>query len=344
MGVPARAGFTRRVVHGLHRRGDHPRSRGVYALLAIGAGAAFGSSPLARGLRPARHRRRSRIRIIPARAGFTMTPGGQRPMSRDHPRSRGVYRDQHESHACSCGSSPLARGLQGPARVARLLVRIIPARAGFTCPCPAPSTWVWDHPRSRGVYALVQVPTDKGVGSSPLARGLRRVLQGGCRQARIIPARAGFTALAALGCEASRDHPRSRGVYSARRSPGVCACGSSPLARGLHRFTRRGRIGIGIIPARAGFTALMSRCATARSDHPRSRGVYVVGAAARRAATGSSPLARGLRTGHALHALRIRIIPARAGFTCAPRWTPTTDPDHPRSRGVYVRAALDADD
>ena len=56
---------------------------------------------------------------------------------------------------------------------------------------------------------------------------------------------------------------------------------------------------------------------------------------------GSSPLARGLRLPRGHDDEREGIIPARAGFT-RPRWCgPVPRPDHPRSRGVYVRACVD---
>ena len=73
------------------------------------------------------------------------------------------------------------------------VLRIIPARAGFTrVPGPAGRD-VPDHPRSRGVYSWTKTRNSCDHGSSPLARGLhccsleREVLD------RIIPARAGFT-------------------------------------------------------------------------------------------------------------------------------------------------------
>ena len=53
--------------------------------------------------------------------------------------------------------------------------------------------------------------------------------------------------------------------------------------------------GVGIIPARAGFTTIMLSRRRAPSDHPRSRGVYV----AEETCWVGTP----------------RIIPARAGFT-----------------------------
>ena len=89
--IPARAGFTCR---GAARHGslpDHPRSRGVYRLSAVGELLRQGSSPLARGLlRPSENRLRAGG-IIPARAGFTGSPASTHCRRTDHPRSRGVY-------------------------------------------------------------------------------------------------------------------------------------------------------------------------------------------------------------------------------------------------------------
>ena len=69
--IPARAGFTRPTETRGCRRGDHPRSRGVYATGTHAQSSAPGSSPLARGLRETPHHARCRVGIIPARAGFT---------------------------------------------------------------------------------------------------------------------------------------------------------------------------------------------------------------------------------------------------------------------------------
>ena len=70
-----------------------------------------------------------------------------------------------------------------------------------------------DHPRSRGVYeAFFSVGAACG-GSSPLARGLRERGDDGERATRIIPARAGFTAIYDRNDPHTGDHPRSRGVY-----------------------------------------------------------------------------------------------------------------------------------
>ena len=71
----------------------------------------------------------------------------------------------------------------------------------------------------------------------------------------------------------------------------------------------------GIIPARAGFTAVFVPVMIISMDHPRSRGVYPVREGLQILRFGSSPLARGLPGGVAGIESRIRIIPARAGFT-----------------------------
>ena len=91
--------------------------------------------------------------------------------------------------------------------------------------------------------------------------------------------------------------------------------GSSPLARGLPRYSAMMHTFAGIIPARAGFTSRRSAMwAWAR---------------------GSSPLARGLHGQVVLPLFFVRIIPARAGFTPHRRPSPWWRRDHPRSRGVY---------
>ena len=75
-------------------------------------------------------------------------------------------------------------------------------------------------------------------------------------------------------------------------------------------------------------------------DHPRSRGVYGGPAPSPLNDGGSSPLARGLRGTAAGHHCPVGIIPARAGFTCAPCASAISMTDHPRSRGVYASLLL----
>ena len=197
--IPARAGFTQVRTAAIRRVADHPRSRGVYTSTHSSNSTRGGSSPLARGLLLNDRIKREYWRIIPARAGFTLEPGGFLSQYWDHPRSRGVYLRLRIGVGLRRGSSPLARGLRWWSIVDGLTERIIPARAGFTCMCVRVARLCWDHPRSRGVYPRPRTTDSCIVGSSPLARGLL------CRQVAsqevpgIIPARAGFTCLCVWG-------------------------------------------------------------------------------------------------------------------------------------------------
>ena len=215
-----------------------------------------GSSPLARGLQERGVPGGSAVRIIPARAGFTRGSRRGSHRSRDHPRSRGVYSATGGPRTAPAGSSPLARGLP-----------------------PWDEYIDWD---SRG--------------SSPLARGLHDQREVTLEVTRIIPARAGFTAMSPWSSTTTPDHPRSRGVYPFPRHGTSITRGSSPLARGLRVAVEHHLRVVRIIPARAGFT-------TGSFGAPVLR-------------DGSSPLARGLRYDLAKRLPKGRIIPARAGFTC----------------------------
>ena len=273
--IPARAGFTRTAASNQRPCSDHPRSRGVYAVCRGDQVPEGGSSPLARGLHGRRLKGRRRIRIIPARAGFTSGRSFIDRPETDHPRSRGVYRSAGLCTTFNLGSSPLARGLRSRGRSLTHDRRIIPARAGFTPSWASRFESATDHPRSRGVYRQGAPHNRRSVGSSPLARGLlAKQMRRSCR-AGIIPARAGFTHTTMTRLSASRDHPRSRGVYNDGPPQDGNDRGSSPLARGLRPGAGRRPVSRRIIPARAGFTWTTFLTMVSAPDHPRSRGVYL---------------------------------------------------------------------
>ena len=213
--------------------------------------------------------------IIPARAGFTPHRSRAQRRVRDHPRSRGVYTRHNDRCVRIMGSSPLARGLLVGGQLLARRIRIIPARAGFTPRRPLLRRRGTDHPRSRGVYFLPAIFVCTMYGSSPLARGLLDPSHREAPAARIIPARAGFTAVWPVYPQECEDHPRSRGVYSSARRTHSPSVGSSPLARGLPVANETPGTHIGIIPARAGFTPGAACHRHGRTDHPRSRGVYL---------------------------------------------------------------------
>ena len=175
-------------------------------------------------------------------------------------------------------------------------------------------------------------------GSSPHTRGLRVGGQGVGAPARIIPAHAGFTCCSPGWRPGRTDHPRTRGVYVARRLARELAGGSSPHTRGLlHRSSHRA-VADGIIPAHAGFTRPGGGRHPDGADHPRTRGVYAWAGRVSVRPPGSSPHTRGLRAGRWAGVGRGGIIPAHAGFTSSSTSGIFGLQDHPRTRGVYVAA------
>ena len=173
--------------------------------------------------------------------------------------------------------------------------RIIPAHAGFTSRPTGPPPSRPDHPRTRGVYPSDQHNRVTGRGSSPHTRGLRHRRPVAAVILGIIPARAGFTCRAGDLPPEHKDHPRTRGVYWACTRTRLSTVGSSPHARGLRRGRHGVGPGLGIIPARAGFTSVAEPALAALGDHPRTRGVYAATLLAAWSYGGSSPHARGLR-------------------------------------------------
>ena len=150
--IPARAGFTPAGAGRRPRGSDHPRTRGVYTPPSGPSPASTGSSPHARGLRVAGRPQPPHVGIIPARAGFTHDPLLVPTGSKDHPRTRGVYKPVMLRYSRGFGSSPHARGLLPPSSEIVIAARIIPARAGFTTNCSQWKASGEDHPRTRGVY------------------------------------------------------------------------------------------------------------------------------------------------------------------------------------------------
>ena len=153
--IPACAGFTIYITPQHRSITDHPRMRGVYRPPSGRQVPHPGSSPHARGLRVRASVCVAASGIIPACAGFTTSLSGTSRSSR--------------------GSSPHARGLRVIPVCIALPSRIIPACAGFTPTASSTTMRSRDHPRMRGVYLAVFVTSWARDGSSPHARGLRRM-------------------------------------------------------------------------------------------------------------------------------------------------------------------------
>ena len=69
-------------------------------------------------------------------------------------------------------------------------------------------------------------------------------------------------------------HPRSRGEHYLVDKRIVARFGSSPLARGTLTSILFAKANLGLIPARAGNTAVRRALSFACSAHPRSRGEH----------------------------------------------------------------------
>ena len=178
-----------------------------------------------------------------------------------------------QSHIRS-GSSPHARGTHWIDTSRLLTSRFIPARAGNTYCCSACAVVCTVHPRTRGEHRTAASSVCRSGGSSPHARGTRRVMGVGMRFPRFIPARAGNTP-GGSGPGCSRPvHPRTRGEHSTATRFTRRPRGSSPHARGtLNRHAPGGLPGR-FIPARAGNTPYPPFLARGPPVHPRTRGEH----------------------------------------------------------------------
>ena len=194
-----------------------------------------GSSPLARGTRPASRARSASARFIPARAGNTSMSWPTAPPSAVHPRSRGEHCRRAAGRLVMHGSSPLARGTRRPGGGIGIVFRFIPARAGNTPLWSRSQRRCAVHPRSRGEHPATPVRSTTRGGSSPLARGTRCATWPLRLRRRFIPARAGNTGGGIRWRAVGTVHPRSRGEHPGERRHVPRDDGSSPLARGTPR-------------------------------------------------------------------------------------------------------------
>ena len=227
--------------------------RGEHTIQMIDATCQQGSSPHARGAPDCRDACEQRAGIIPACAGSTRSrSGGLTTLTGSSPHARGaLVRRHHLAH----------------------LAGIIPACAGSTCRSRRRGPSRRDHPRMRGEHYTKPHGMKPEVGSSPHARGARRVTRVRVIAVGIIPACAGSTLTISRSSHWHRDHPRMRGE---------------------HRVARHGQTtALGIIPACAGSTASRPSLIESRRDHPRMRGEHRSASEKSVPAMGSSPHARG---------------------------------------------------
>ena len=145
--------------------------RGVHIFCDEAMQRVVGSSPHARGP----HRQARSVGdphgFIPACAGSTEAPFGERPCNRVHPRMRGVHKSSLSSWMTYSGSSPHARGPRQSGRGGRSCCGFIPACAGSTSSGSPRCLHSQVHPRMRGVHSGHCTHRPRRCGSSPHARG-----------------------------------------------------------------------------------------------------------------------------------------------------------------------------
>ena len=257
--IPARAGQTPERRRPERRRPDHPRACGANARQRDCCRAIYGSSPRVRGKPLPDRRIYGRVRIIPARAGQTVSASTYDVGTSDHPRACGANADNGQTVATRNGSSPRVRGKLVQVVDYPRHGRIIPARAGQTETGKTRGAGMPDHPRACGANADAKPRAEQSNGSSPRVRG--KLVSGGTpeNRERIIPARAGQTGRGRTHGTPTPDHPRACGANDTVDVLAALVDGSSPRVRGkpVPPAARplRGRI----IPARAGQTASGTR-------------------------------------------------------------------------------------
>ena len=294
-----------------------------------------GSPPRRRGARRPLVGTTTIIRITPASAGSTSSPGRADRYGSDHPRVGGEHTGYITPGAYAVGSPPRRRG----ALSGRILVsghgRITPASAGSTVLTLVRSVAGSDHPRVGGEHYnsrhAVQLPN----GSPPRRRGA----PGSChlrrRDRRITPASAGSTVSPGVTSCSCTDHPRVGGEHPAQPETINVQVGSPPRRRGALPATSH-RPGSGrITPASAGSTN--SRCAdsSASADHPRVGGEHGNKRLLPLGTNGSPPRRRGAPSRRCRSRGRWRITPASAGSTGSSVVSHACMSDHPRVGGEH---------
>ena len=231
------------------------------------------------------------------------------------------------------GSPPHARGRRWLLLISLGHLRITPACAGKTRPAGKSPTFIKDHPRMRGEDRLFQDRHWEVLGSPPHARGRLDSEQNLLADFRITPACAGKTSTVYSSPRLKPDHPRMRGEDKELAHQPSDIGGSPPHARGRRDLVGRAAPGCRITPACAGKTRFRSAGARRSVDHPRMRGEDRNVLAARSAAPGSPPHARGRRYFIVSVVEDKRITPACAGKTQTLDPTAGRTGDHPRMRG-----------
>ena len=336
--IPARAGKTPCGSGARGRTRVHPRACGENIHGSRGPDGAGGSSPRVRGKPFRRTQRTIPKRLIPARAGKTVTLLSSRLPSPAHPRACGENCRPGRVVDGAAGSSPRVRGKLPRVRNRRVDRGLIPARAGKTFSMPPGVSPPSAHPRACGENQSQADAFGYSTGSSPRVRGkparrLGRVLLPG-----LIPARAGKTRSICGSSGCAEAHPRACGENQRTLRYPRHQAGSSPRVRGKLILWGPVPVTLGLIPARAGKTFPDPAKTSIPAAHPRACGENCAWCLGRWGLVGSSPRVRGKPRRSRCCPRPRGLIPARAGKTKGKTTVCGSQRAHPRACGENLAA------
>ena len=252
-----------------------------------------GSSPRVRGTRHGLPRLGRRRRFIPACAGNSVADSRRALRWSVHPRVCGELVSRRLRTSSTAGSSPRVRGTRQPFAHCALRHRFIPACAGNSISCLAPTPTMTVHPRVCGELTTATQAGGTVTGSSPRVRGTR---------SGDWPSTGWRTV-----------HPRVCGELKIPPLGDIDSPGSSPRVRGTRQNRERRNGQNRFIPACAGNSILRTFCRLSITVHPRVCGELRHGAMAELLGPGSSPRVRGTREAGARGARAAPVHPRVCG-------------------------------
>ena len=269
---PRRRGGPRTCCGGGGSSRGHPRAGGADCPDGDRVRAGRGSSPRRRGGRWRREHNRRGRGVIPAQAGRTLRRDTTSAVGRGHPRAGGADLQGGQLFGGVQGSSPRRRGGRRREADDDHRLGVIPAQAGRTRAGVRVPGKTRGHPRAGGADSTGPVMHSYLYGSSPRRRGGRL----GCDDRNglpgVIPAQAGRTPRLVGVKLPTRGHPRAGGADCRSLLRPVVRWGSSPRRRGgLGQEWGTGRL-VGVIPAQAGRTFMVTAPSRTCGGHPRAGG------------------------------------------------------------------------
>ena len=270
--IPACAGKTRLCSTTCPEPRAHPRACGENARILSRTQWTRGSSPRVRGKHPLTRCHFSSRGLIPARAGKTRSTWRTPSPRQAHPRACGENNGMGEGVVGCFGSSPRVRGKPIEQQFLRARVGLIPARAGKTPSTTSPKKARPAHPRACGENIKTTAPPAIEAGSSPRVRGKLPARSVHVPAPGLIPARAGKTPTSPPDRTRSWAHPRACGENDAAAEGAWVPVGSSPRVRGKPVQVIPDIRLVGLIPARAGKTAMRTGAGADTGAHPRACG------------------------------------------------------------------------